>query len=78
MIYIHTHTHTTQTHTHTHTHTHTIGHLNEQSAHRCRRYMPNIQQTKRTNMHDVSRIRTRNPRKRAAADLCLSLYSHQD
>jgi hypothetical protein len=58
-----------RSHTHIHTHTHTHTHkpdrtpLNERSGRRRGRYLQNTQQTQQMNMHAVSRIRTRNPRR---------------
>jgi hypothetical protein len=63
----------THTHTHTHTHLHTQGRtpLNDGSACHRGRYLHNRQQTQRTNIHVLNRIRTHNPSKQAASDLAL-------
>jgi hypothetical protein len=47
------------THTHTHTPARTL--LNKWSARRRGRYLHNTEQTQETNIHGLSRIRTRNP-----------------
>jgi hypothetical protein len=50
-----------RSHTHTHTHTHIRIPLNEWSACRRRHCLYGTQQTQATNIHALSRIRTRNP-----------------
>jgi hypothetical protein len=49
--------------------------LNQWSARRRGRYLRNTQQTEETNIHALSGIRTRDPSKRAAADLGLRLHA---
>jgi len=52
--------------------------LNERSARLRGRYLHNTQQTKQTNIHALSGIRTRDPNNRAAEDLRLRPHSHRD
>ena len=52
--------------------------LNELPARHKRRYLHNTQQTKQTNIHALSGIRSLNPRKQAAADLSLRPHSDRD
>jgi hypothetical protein len=60
--------------------THTLGRtpLNEWSARRRGRYLPNTQQTQKKNIHALSEIRTRDPKIQVAADQRLRPHSHRD
>ena len=66
--YTHTHTHT-YTHIHTHTHAHTLGWtaLDGRKHH-----------SQQTDNDASGGIRTRNPSRRVAADLCLTPRDHWD
>jgi hypothetical protein len=60
--------------------THTTGRtpLDEWSARRRGRYLHNTQQTRDTNIHAVTGIRTRDPSNQEAPDVCLRRHGHWD